>query len=313
VGQKMTEHPLELVRRDPSTGSKKPRHPLGELDAERVAKHLVLFNPTGAALEALLAKARERIPGMTDNQIVQKVIKHNSDCLWAVARKRQWDPANPVGEGFIAMLPLTENGLKLLATNTLDTRDPDLRHVVPEGKRPAGIYIWATFAPGTLAAGVALFMQQMASPLYSGINLYTRPNTADGRRFNETLGLQKGAKIGPVLASHLYVFHRAPRGLPLYDSYRRNTGDRELSVTVARSFEDLSRVISMRSAVYMSEQECPYEEEFDGNDLSATHLLGYVGDEPAGCLRIRFFAASPRSSVLRSAKNTATRASPSNW
>ncbi len=35
----------------------------------------------------------------------------------------------------------------------------------------------------------------------------------------------------------------------------------------------------------------PYEEEFDGNDFSSTHLLGYVGDEPAGCLRIRYFAS----------------------
>ena len=40
----------------------------------------------------------------------------------------------------------------------------------------------------------------------------------------------------------------------------------------------------------MGEQECRYDEEFDGNDLAATHLLGYVGQEPAGCMRIRFFA-----------------------
>ena len=50
------------------------------------------------------------------------------------------------------------------------------------------------------------------------------------------------------------------------------------------------RVTSIRSAVYMSEQECPYDEEFDGNDFSATHLIGYVGNEPAGCLRVRYFA-----------------------
>jgi hypothetical protein len=50
------------------------------------------------------------------------------------------------------------------------------------------------------------------------------------------------------------------------------------------------RVMTIRSAVYLSEQECPYGEEFDGNDFSATHLIGYVGDEPAACLRIRYFA-----------------------
>jgi predicted GNAT family N-acyltransferase len=54
--------------------------------------------------------------------------------------------------------------------------------------------------------------------------------------------------------------------------------------------EDMFKVMSIRSAVYMAEQECPYEEEFDGNDLSATHLIGYVGDEPAATLRLRFFA-----------------------
>ena len=49
-------------------------------------------------------------------------------------------------------------------------------------------------------------------------------------------------------------------------------------------------MVTVRSAVYVGQQECPYEEEFDGNDLCATHLLGYVGREPAGCMRVRFFA-----------------------
>jgi predicted GNAT family N-acyltransferase len=52
----------------------------------------------------------------------------------------------------------------------------------------------------------------------------------------------------------------------------------------------MMRVAAIRGAVYIGEQECPYEEEFDGNDLAATHLLVYIGDEPVGCLRVRFFA-----------------------
>ena len=63
-----------------------------------------------------------------------------------------------------------------------------------------------------------------------------------------------------------------------------------IGITVARTFEDLMRVAAIRNAVYIGEQECPYEEEYDGNDLSATHLLAYIGDEPVGCLRLRFFA-----------------------
>jgi predicted GNAT family N-acyltransferase len=50
------------------------------------------------------------------------------------------------------------------------------------------------------------------------------------------------------------------------------------------------RVVSVRSATFIAEQDCPYDEEFDGNDFSASHLLAYVGNEPVGCLRIRYFA-----------------------
>jgi predicted GNAT family N-acyltransferase len=76
----------------------------------------------------------------------------------------------------------------------------------------------------------------------------------------------------------------------LYDSYVPNSGKKDIGITVARTFDDLMRVAAIRNAVYIGEQECPYEEEYDGNDLSSTHLLAYIGDEPVGCLRMRFFA-----------------------
>lgn len=31
------------------------------------------------------------------------------------------------------------------------------------------------------------------------------------------------------------------------------------------------------------------EEEFDGNDFVAAHFIGFIGNEPAACLRVRFF------------------------
>ena len=39
-------------------------------------------------------------------------------------------------------------------------------------------------------------MNEMAAPPYDGVNLYTRPNTAEGVRFNEALGLKKGPIVG---------------------------------------------------------------------------------------------------------------------
>ncbi len=58
----------------------------------------------------------------------------------------------------------------------------------------------------------------------------------------------------------------------------------------ARTLDDFHMVSAIRSAVFLSEQDCPYEEEFDGNDLCATHFLLFEGRHPVGTLRIRWFA-----------------------
>ena len=62
-----------------------------------------------------------------------------------------------------------------------------------------------------------------------------------------------------------------------------------LEISVARTIEDMMRVTAIRAAVYMAEQNYPYEEEFDGNDFCGTHLIGWVDKEPVACLRIRYF------------------------
>src|SRR5262245_13402418 len=64
---------------------------------------------------------------------------------------------------------------------------------------------------------------------------------------------------------------------------------RAIRIRIARDPNDLMLVTAIRSAVYLAEQNCPIEEEFDGNDLVAAHFIGFVGKEPAGCLRVRFF------------------------
>jgi len=85
--------------------------------------------------------------------------------------------------------------------------------------------------------------------------------------------------------------------VPIYASHGRTRsqgtfGKSKLyGIQVARTLNDMMKVVAIRSAVFMSEQTCPYPEEFDGNDFCATHLIGYVDDEPAACLRVRFFAS----------------------
>jgi len=64
-----------------------------------------------------------------------------------------------------------------------------------------------------------------------------------------------------------------------------------IKVDVARSLDEIMAALTVRSIIFMGEQSCPYDEEFDGNDFAgATHLVVRLGGEPAGTLRLRWFA-----------------------
>lgn len=75
----------------------------------------------------------------------------------------------------------------------------------------------------------------------------------------------------------------------------------QITVKVTHSIEEMMQAFAVRAAVFMSEQNCPYAEEFDGNDFSATQILGLIGDEPAATLRIRYFSdfAKPERLAVR--------------
>src|SRR5690606_13086405 len=59
---------------------------------------------------------------------------------------------------------------------------------------------------------------------------------------------------------------------------------------VAHGFDEMQHAFAIRAAVYLAEQSRPYAQEFDGNDATATHIIGYVDGEPAATIRIRYFA-----------------------
>jgi predicted GNAT family N-acyltransferase len=60
-------------------------------------------------------------------------------------------------------------------------------------------------------------------------------------------------------------------------------------VIPASTADDFEKALAIRN-VFLTEQNCPYEEEFDGNDRTGTLFLGYVDGEPAATLRVRYFA-----------------------
>lgn len=65
----------------------------------------------------------------------------------------------------------------------------------------------------------------------------------------------------------------------------------ETGIQVARTIDDLQKALAIRAAVFLAEQECPYDEEYDGNDLSGLHLIALVKGEPVATLRLRWFSS----------------------
>jgi predicted GNAT family N-acyltransferase len=239
-----------------------------------------------AGIAALMDAARQDLPGITTNRIVQSVANHNPDVFWAIARRDHYDVAAPKGEGFLAALPLTHEGTRRLIDGTLDTKNPDLACIARQSERPAGIYVWCIHAKGSLVAAIPLVLQKFSAPLFQGISIYSRPITKEGLRVLEPLGFSPGARYDGLYTPHLQMLDRSHE-LPL--AVAAEPVDR-VSVQVVRSMDEMARVMAIRSSVYMGEQHCPFEEEFDGNDFSATHLICHLGREPVGCLRIRYFA-----------------------
>lgn len=64
-----------------------------------------------------------------------------------------------------------------------------------------------------------------------------------------------------------------------------------IDVKIVQSQSDFAMVMAVRAAVFLAEEDnITYFDEFNGNDFTATHLLGLVDGDPAGVVRCRWFA-----------------------
>src|SRR5215475_640045 len=257
-----------------------------------LARRLVIFNAVGEQIETLMNEARKAIPGLTSAAVVQRVASYNPDCFWAIAHRDKFNIKAPVGEGYVAFLPLTKQGLSQLLDGTLDRRNPPLSVISAQHEKPAGIYVWHVYAPGKLAAGAPLVMQKMWGPHCHDVDVYSWSINSEAARFVEGMGFRLAPKLSGSTAPQFHLFRRSRRHqeATVCAWPTRPAPEPCLSVEVARTLDDFMRAAVIRGAVFIGAQKCPYDEEFDGNDFSATHLIGYVGKEPAGCLRIRYFS-----------------------
>jgi predicted GNAT family N-acyltransferase len=197
--------------------------------------------------------------------------------------------------GFYAQLVLNGAGHQALHDRTINLKKPDPSFLCRSGETPAGVHLWAIVAERKLDIFKPMLAQALAR--YAGIPHYATVATEAGRKAGRFAGLRpltpQDDRIGGL---HIFKAGYSHKALP--------PDVRVVAVTTA---EQLEQVRAIRAVVFMGEQKCPYFEEFDGNDHCATHVLGFVGDEPAGCARIRYFgdfAKIERLSVLAQYRRT---------
>ena len=183
----------------------------------------------------------------------------------------------------IAYLPLSVEGARRLIEGSFDAKNPEPEWIVEEAETPVAIYIWMTWTPGRLARALPAMGRIFSSLTPTGCPLFSRAVTEQAARLNAAMGFQSAAQIYPGAPEWLLVV------LPECDVPVPAVRAPKIEVQPARSFGDMAKIFSIRAATYLSEQPCLYSEEFDGNDFCASHLIGYVDGDPAGCVRMRYF------------------------
>jgi predicted GNAT family N-acyltransferase len=292
---------IPMARKDrPRSGASV--HPLDHTEGHRLCGGLTIFTPTSAQIARLMDRAREDLPvALAGNDIVQRVAAANPDCFWAIARKRTISNDEPDPRGLVAMLMLNAAGVDALLCGALDTRNPPPEFLVGQHQRPSAIYGWLIHAKGTLAPGLTLVMEKLQAPLYRGVDIFCRASTADGAAFFDALGFSRGTWWKGVFRPEFRHYRRSYEGAgasdladwlraPFDDLVPGRAGsDPTVRASVVHTLDEILKVFAIRSAVYFEEEKCPYDEEFDGNDFTGTHLLAAIDGEPAGCVRIRYF------------------------
>ena len=279
-------------------------HPLDHTDGHRLCGGLTIFTPTPAQIARLMDQARSELPvRLVSNDVVCRVAAANPDSFWAIARRRpgRAHPGDP--RGLVAMLMLNAAGADALLTGTLDTRDPPAAFLVGQHERPAAIYGWLIHARHTLAPGLSLVMEKLQAPLYRGVDIVCRASTEAGAAFFDALGFSRGLWWQGEFRAEFRHYRRSHDGAgesaladqlrPPFDDFVQISTpmpDPVVGTRVVHTLDEMLKVFAIRSAVYFEEEQCPFGEEFDGNDFAGTHLLASIDGEPAGCLRVRYFA-----------------------
>ena len=213
---------------------------------------------------------------LAEDEVVRRLFARNGEIL-RLFRSEDGDE-----KGLFAYLPLNGLGLSAITQGEFDGLCPSLEWICPAGEKPEAIYLWFVFLPGTLGKTLGALARAFDQLVPEGCPVFSRAINAHAERLNDAMGFLDATGFFPDCRPGLLVVF--PEGEIIASPQRRT------EIRVARGWEEMAQIMSVRSATYLAEQFCHYDEEFDGNDFCATHLLGRVGGDAAGCIRIRCFA-----------------------
>lgn len=256
---------------------------------ERISIRQLKLEEIDQALE-LTQRHPELSIGSSD--AFRRVHAYNPDTTWGVFVSQD-NSGEGTLEGYYAFLLLNERGHQALVDRTLDRKDPDPKYLAAPGTRPAAVHMWTVIAKG-LSAFASMPVIKALGKTCAGAPLYATAGTNAGLAILRRRGFKPVAPDNGELGS-LFLFYKPndkskPLPVKAAPAPAPAAAPARLSADIARSSSDVERALAVRAAVFMMEQRCPYDEEFDGNDRTCTHVVGKVGDEPAATLRIRYFA-----------------------
>ena len=85
----------------------RPKHPLPAANLGEFARDVVVFTPSADEIGSLLHRASTDLVGLAKKEVVENVVAHNPDLLWAIARRNGYSPAKSNAEG-LCRLPAAQ-------------------------------------------------------------------------------------------------------------------------------------------------------------------------------------------------------------
>jgi hypothetical protein len=125
-------------------------------------------------------------PSVASFDTMQKVYKHNPECLWSIFRQSLSEPERL--SGYFGFLHLNRAGLAALNERTLSGRDPDLALLACAGERPAALYVWAAIARKMRMISEMLVAQALGAERYGGLPVFATAGTLGGLKWLNHLG-----------------------------------------------------------------------------------------------------------------------------